>query len=92
VSSRIRYSDEAKRALTRLPGRYRQRARRAIEALAATPRPPGAEELRDRPGVFRLWLNGWRIIYYLDEDGGVLLIGGIRLKTGPETYENLDLN
>ena len=88
---RIRYSDEAKRALPRLPGRYRQRARSVIEALANNPRPVGAMELRGRPGLFRLWLNGWRIIYSVDDDSGVLLVIGIRFKTGPETYENLNL-
>jgi mRNA interferase RelE/StbE len=89
VGYRIRYSDEAKRSLPRLPGRYRQRARRTIEALAENPRPTGAVELRDRPGVFRVWLNGWRIIYQIDAEQGVLLVIGIRYKTGPETYEDL---
>lgn len=92
MSYRIRYSEEAKRAVPRLPGRYRQRARQVIDALARTPQPPGAEELRDRPGLFRVWLNGWRIIYHVDHDANVLLIVGIRRKTGPETYENLDLS
>ena len=91
MSYRIKYSDEAKRALTRLPGRYRQRARRVIEMLAKSPRPVGAEPLRDRAGLYRLWLNGWRIIYRVDDDTGVLWIVGIRLKTGQETYLNLDL-
>ncbi len=92
MSYRIRYSAEARRALPRLPGRYRQRARRAIEALAKTPRPAAAEELLGRPGIFRMWLNGWRIIYFVNDEAGVLLIVGIRHKTGPETYENLDLD
>jgi len=48
--------------------------------------------LRGIPGVFRIWLNGWRIIYQVDDETGVLLIVGIRYKTGPETYENLDLD
>jgi hypothetical protein len=46
VSYLIRYSDEAKRALATLPGRYRQRARRIIDGLAVKPRPAGAKELR----------------------------------------------
>ena len=92
MSYRIRYSDEARRSLPRLPGRYRQRARRVIEALAGNPRPVGSEELRGISGVFRVWLNGWRIIYQVDDETGVLLIVGIHYKTGPETYENLDLD
>ena len=85
VNYRISYASEAKRALPHLPGRYRQRARRVIEALAHNPRPVGAVELRDLPGIYRLWLNGWRIIYQIDDDDATLLIIGIRYKTGPET-------
>lgn len=91
MSYRVKLSDEAKRALVSLPGRYRQRARRTIEGLARQPRPAGARALRDRPGRYRLRLNGWRIIYQIDEDAGIVRIIGIRVKTGPETYENLDL-
>ena len=92
MSYRIRYSEEAKRTLPRLPGRYRQRARRAIEALVLSPRPADAEELRGQPGIFRVWLNGWRIIYCVDDDASELLIVGIRFKTGPETYQDLDVS
>ncbi len=63
-----------------------------IESLADNPRPAGAEELRGLSGVFRVWLNGWRIIYQVIEDDSVLLIVGIRYKTGPETYDNLELD
>ncbi|MBP8292037.1 MAG: type II toxin-antitoxin system RelE/ParE family toxin [Caldilineaceae bacterium] len=91
MNYQIRYSDEARRILPRLPGRYRQRAKRAIESLADNSRPAGAEELRGLSGVFRVWLNGWRIIYQVNEEDATLLIVGIRYKTGPETYENLGL-
>ena len=91
VSYQIRYSDEAKRALATLPGRYRQRARGIIDGLAAQPRPAGAKELRGWPGVYRLWLNGWRIMYQVDDEAGILWIVAVRLKTGPETYEGRDV-
>ncbi len=91
MNYRISYSNEAKRALSHLPGRYRQRARRVIETLARNPRPAGAVELRDLPGMYRIWLNGWRIIYQVNDDEALLLIIGIRYKTGPETYEDLEI-
>ncbi|MFN3333515.1 MAG: type II toxin-antitoxin system RelE family toxin, partial [Caldilinea sp.] len=72
MSYRISYSNEAKHALPALPGRYRQRARRVIEALAGNPRPAGAVELRDLPGIYRLWLNGWRIVYQINDDEAML--------------------
>ena len=63
MSYQLKYPEEARRSLRALPGRYRQRVRRIIEGLARRPRPASARELRDLPGVYRLRLNGWRIIY-----------------------------
>ena len=42
--------------------------------------------------MYRLWLNDWRIIYQVDDEAGAALVIGIRRKTGPETYESLDVN
>ena len=86
---RIRYSEEARRSLRKLPGRYRQRVRRLIESLAETPRPNHAKELRDLPDVYRIWVNGWRLIFLFYYESEIVLIVGIRRKTGPETYEEL---
>ena len=87
----ISYSEEARRAIPKLPGRYRQRVRRLIEALAVDPRSHKAKELRGLPGVYRIWMNGWRVIYQVDDEAGRLLIIGVRKKKGPETYENLEI-
>lgn len=91
MNYRLKYTQEARRSLRSLPGQYRQRAKRIIEGLARRPRPAGVRELRDPPGVYRLYLNGWRIIHQIDEDAAIVRIVGVRLKTGPETYENLDV-
>jgi mRNA interferase RelE/StbE len=49
-----------------LPGKMRQRVRRAIEALAENPRPPKSKAL-DVSGLVaeirRLRLDRWRIVY-----------------------------
>jgi mRNA-degrading endonuclease RelE of RelBE toxin-antitoxin system len=90
VNYRLNYSDEARRALRILPGRYRQRARRLIESLAGEPRPQAAKELRHLPNRYRLWLNGWRIIYRVDDDAQRVLILAVRHKTGPEIYEDIE--
>ncbi len=87
---RISYTNEAIRALKTLPGRYRQRARRLIEALGDEPRPAKAKELRGLPHRYRLRLNGWRIIYRVDEPDGMLIVLAIRQKSGPETYHELE--
>jgi mRNA-degrading endonuclease RelE of RelBE toxin-antitoxin system len=67
VRYRIRYSEEAKRALPGLPGNYRQRVRRQVEALATNPRPPNAEPLRDDPlhgdavERYKIRLDRWKV-------------------------------
>jgi mRNA interferase RelE/StbE len=87
---RISLSDEAERSLTRLPGNFRQRVRRLIESLATDPSPRYAQELRDRPNHYRIRLDPWRIIYRIDDEAETVAILGVRRKTGPETYENLN--
>jgi mRNA interferase RelE/StbE len=89
VPYRIRTSTEATRDLRSLPGHIRQRALRTINTLADNPRPAGTKELRGLPGVFRLRLERWRIIYRVDDDDNVLSLIRVLRKTGPETYENL---
>ena len=54
MTHRIRLTETAKKQLRRLPGNLRQRAKRLVDALASQPRPPGAKELRDLPGRYRL--------------------------------------
>jgi mRNA-degrading endonuclease RelE of RelBE toxin-antitoxin system len=79
-----------------LPGNYRQRVRRQIEALATNPRPPNAEPLRDDPSHseaverYKIRLDRWRIIYRVVEDEGVVRILRICQKHGPETYQGLE--
>ena len=63
-----------------------------IEELASQPVTGAAQELRGLASVYRLHLNGWRIIYQVDEDLGTVCILGVRQKIGPETYEALGMN
>jgi mRNA-degrading endonuclease RelE of RelBE toxin-antitoxin system len=96
VRYQIRYTEEAKRALPDLPGNYRQRIRREIEALADNPRPSKAVPLRaereraDPPERYKIVFDRWRLIYRVIEDERTVRILRIRLKTGPETYEGLE--
>ncbi len=92
---RIRYTEEAKRALPDVPGNYRQRIRREIEALGDNPRPRQAVRLRSDPGEanpaerYKIVLDKWRLIYRVIEDEKTVHILRIRIKTGPETYRDL---
>ena len=55
VSSRI------KRELRRIPPSERQRIAEAVQALADNPRPSGVRQLE--PGVYRLRVGDYRVIY-----------------------------
>lgn len=91
MAYRIRYSDEAKRSIASIPGNYRQRIRRTIEELATEPLPAEVIEFqRELVGLFKIKIERWRIIYSFNDDAGIVFIIGIRPKTGPQTYENLD--
>jgi mRNA-degrading endonuclease RelE of RelBE toxin-antitoxin system len=61
-----------------------------VSDLAPEPKPVAAKELRDRPGYYRIRLDGWRIIYRVDEEGETVTVLRVRRKTGPETYQDLE--
>jgi mRNA interferase RelE/StbE len=90
MTYRLQYTAAARRDLGAVPGNYRQRLRRKIEALADQPTPAGAKELRERPGRYRIRVDRWRLIYRVDAEAGVVLILRVRRKTGPETYDDIE--
>ncbi|HYN89858.1 MAG TPA: type II toxin-antitoxin system RelE/ParE family toxin [Ardenticatenaceae bacterium] len=79
----------ATRDIDRLPGHIRQRVRRLIRTLAQAPRPLGSLELREAPGLYRIRLEKWRIIYQVDDEARTVAVLRVRLKTGPETYHDI---
>jgi mRNA interferase RelE/StbE len=90
VPYRIDYTEEARRAIRTMPGNYRHRARRLLEALADNPRPPGSKELRDLPGRYRIRLDRWRIIYRINDEDSIITVLRVGRKSGPETYHGLN--
>lgn len=86
---RIKITETAKKEIRRLLGHVRQRARRIVISLGDDPRPPAAKELRGLPGRYRLRLNGWRIIYRVEDEVQSVTILRIRQKAGPETYQQI---
>jgi mRNA interferase RelE/StbE len=75
-----------------LPGNMRQRIRRAVDALAADPRPHRGKKL-DVPGpgpeLHRLRLDRWRIVYAISEGERVVDVLAIR-KRPPYDYGDLE--
>ena len=88
---RIELEDAARHEIEQLPGYVRQQVRRKTQDLANNPRPPASKELREMPNRYRLRLLKWRIIYDVVEDDLLVNVITVRLKEGPETYENLDI-
>jgi mRNA interferase RelE/StbE len=82
---------EALRAIKELPGTYRQRVRRAIDALETNPRPPKSKKLavaRLQCEVRRLRFDRWRVVYAITESEGMVDVLAIR-KRPPYDYGDL---
>jgi mRNA-degrading endonuclease RelE of RelBE toxin-antitoxin system len=89
VSYRINISTIAHKEIKALPGYVRAQALQVIRALADTPIPSRAKELRGKPNIYRLWLAGrWRIAYHLDDDRLLVLILRVRAKEDMD-YDSL---
>lgn len=79
----------------KLPGNMRQRVRRAISALADNPRPPKSRPLdvsemnvSPKIAVYRLRIEGWRMVYALNDTERWVRIMGI-YRRPPYDYDNL---
>jgi mRNA-degrading endonuclease RelE of RelBE toxin-antitoxin system len=83
----LEISSEVRQQIERLPGHLRQRVKRIIAALRKNPRPAFAQELRGRPGRFRIRLDGdYRVFYRIEEERSVILILRVGKKKGSEFY------
>jgi mRNA-degrading endonuclease RelE of RelBE toxin-antitoxin system len=89
VSYQIELHREALAELKALPASVRAQAIALIDLLAATPRPPRAKELRDKPGIYRIWLAGrWRIAYEIDDEQQTIVVRRIWRKSDID-YDSL---
>lgn len=90
MSYRIEVEPAAQREIKALPGNIRAQAREVIRALGEQPRPPRSKELRDLPGVYRIWLAGrWRIVYRAEDEDQIVRILRVRRKEQID-YESLE--
>jgi mRNA-degrading endonuclease RelE of RelBE toxin-antitoxin system len=89
VSYQIELHREALAELKALPASVRAQAIALIDLLAAAPRPPRAKELRDKPGIYRIWLAGrWRIAYEIDDEQQTIVVRRIWRKSDID-YDSL---
>jgi mRNA interferase RelE/StbE len=75
VTYRIEFAPRVKRQLKDLPREVQQRLTPRIEALAENPRPRGVKKLVGEPGLYRLRVGYYRIIYQIrDEELFILVV------------------
>lgn len=81
----------AQEDLRNLPARYRYRALNIIDGLSNDPQPSRAKQMRDPLShLHRIPLEKYRIIYEILDDDQEIRIHYVRLKTGAETYAELE--
>lgn len=89
MRSRLRILSDAKRSLRTMPARLAQQAGEVILDLAENPYPPDSEPLgRELEGRYRIRVNGWRIIYLVNETDRVVAVLAVRQRD-QRTYLNL---
>lgn len=86
---RLDFMPGVRRTLRELPDRLRQDISEGLLDLRDEPRPPDSLPLqRELSGLYRIRVDGWRIIYAIDEEARVVRIESIRPRN-EQTYLNL---
>ena len=80
----VRLARRAVRSLAMLQRQEQLRIRAAIDLLAENPRPPGCVALQGEPGVFRVRVGDFRILYEVVDR--LLLVQVVRIGHRREVY------
>jgi mRNA interferase RelE/StbE len=87
----IYITPQAWREVKEPPGHLRQRVRRLIRELAASPRPAHSKQLDSPASGYELWrirLDKWRIVYAISESERLVDVLAVR-KRPPYDYGDL---
>lgn len=83
------YSPDLSSVIRRLPRRIRLEVLEAIQDLQRDPFPADAQPLaRELTGIYRIRIDGWRLIYSVNEDDRIVFIRDVRQRNA-NTYLNL---
>jgi mRNA-degrading endonuclease RelE of RelBE toxin-antitoxin system len=86
---RLKILPEAKRSLRQMPPQLAELASETILELAEDPFPPDSKPLvRQLQDRYRVRVNGWRIIYAVNERDRVVAVLAVRPRD-KQTYLNL---
>ena len=81
---RTELKPSAAKALGELPRRDQERVRNKIDALGVEPRAHGSKALQGEPGLLRVRVGDYRVIYTVEDD--VLLVLVVRIAHRREAY------
>jgi len=74
VTYRIEIKRGARKALLALPTEMRGRLGRAIDALAANPRPDGSRKIVGSDALYRIRIGDYRVVYEIEDDRLIVLV------------------
>jgi mRNA interferase RelE/StbE len=77
VHYQITWKPSARKAFLSLDKPVQRRIATAVDALAADPRPAGVKALRGMPGVLRIRVADYRVLYEVHDDRLVVLVADV---------------
>lgn len=70
---RVEYDPKALKGLTKLDKPVTRRIVRAIDELGSEPRPPGCRALTGYPGLWRIRIGDYRVVYAIKDTDLIVL-------------------
>lgn len=84
----IKIAPAAVRHMKKLPRPVQARVVKCLEALTKNPRPNGVEKLSQQPGLWRVRVGDYRVIYWIDDAVSVVIALIVRHRK--DAYRDLD--
>ena len=83
----VEYDPRALKELTKLDKPIARRIARAVDGLGAQPRPPGARSLVGYPGLWRIRIGDYRVVYAIKD--AELVILALRVAHRRDVYRSI---
>lgn len=74
MNYRVFFTASAEKELSELPARMVARIMPRLEALAATPRPPGCKRLKGGDKEWRIRVGDYRAVYEIDDAAKTVVV------------------
>jgi mRNA interferase RelE/StbE len=84
VAFAVVFAAAAARDFRKLPADVQRRIRPKVDALAANPRPAGAEKLAGREDSYRIRIGDYRVLYRVEDEAVRVLV--VRVAHRREAY------